>query len=231
MWKGSIVEMKQPRVPGKHCDLYFSAFPGKVLSVGTLTTAHRVMHHTYRATLESTMKAQFLWIHTRVKGAPWWGLGLLLSLFFWIGGTNLKTGKSNYARNSKPAPPHMSAFHQRLPSHCCFRGQNAWVIFVWKNMSAFIEPPLCVSMSSSLLLSVLLRVKVVHVFVYFAGLLVYVAMMVGALVWGGLCDKMGRRKCLIYVLTIDLIFSFLSCFAQGYGFFLFFRFCSGFGWD
>uniref|UniRef100_A0A674MLW7 Synaptic vesicle glycoprotein 2Ba n=1 Tax=Takifugu rubripes TaxID=31033 RepID=A0A674MLW7_TAKRU len=61
------------------------------------------------------------------------------------------------------------------------------------------------------------------------GLLVYVAMMVGALVWGGLCDKMGRRKCLIYVLSIDLIFSFLSCFAQGYGFFLFFRFCSGFG--
>uniref|UniRef100_H3D2Y7 Synaptic vesicle glycoprotein 2Ba n=1 Tax=Tetraodon nigroviridis TaxID=99883 RepID=H3D2Y7_TETNG len=61
------------------------------------------------------------------------------------------------------------------------------------------------------------------------GLLVYVAMMVGALVWGGLCDKMGRRKCLIYVLTIDLLFSFLSCFAQGYGFFLFFRFCSGFG--
>uniref|UniRef100_A0A8C5D8J3 Synaptic vesicle glycoprotein 2B-like n=1 Tax=Gouania willdenowi TaxID=441366 RepID=A0A8C5D8J3_GOUWI len=61
------------------------------------------------------------------------------------------------------------------------------------------------------------------------GLLVYVAMMVGALVWGGLCDKMGRRKCLIYVLTIDLVFSFLSCFAQSYGFFLFFRFCSGFG--
>lgn len=62
-----------------------------------------------------------------------------------------------------------------------------------------------------------------------AGLLVYVAMLVGALVWGGLCDKMGRRKCLIYVLSIDLIFSFLSCFAQGYGFFVFFRFCSGFG--
>uniref|UniRef100_A0A8C6TM94 Synaptic vesicle glycoprotein 2Ba n=1 Tax=Neogobius melanostomus TaxID=47308 RepID=A0A8C6TM94_9GOBI len=61
------------------------------------------------------------------------------------------------------------------------------------------------------------------------GLLVYVAMMVGALVWGGLCDKMGRRKCLIYVLSIDLVFSFLSCFAQSYGFFVFFRFCSGFG--
>ena len=62
-----------------------------------------------------------------------------------------------------------------------------------------------------------------------AGLLVYVSMLAGALVWGGLSDKLGRRKVLIYVLTIDIVFSFLSCFAQGYGFFLFFRFCSGFG--
>uniref|UniRef100_A0A8C5D6M7 Synaptic vesicle glycoprotein 2B-like n=1 Tax=Gouania willdenowi TaxID=441366 RepID=A0A8C5D6M7_GOUWI len=49
---------------------------------------------------------------------------------------------------------------------------------------------------------------------------------------GGLCPAqrlLGKRKCLIYVLTIDLVFSFLSCFAQSYGFFLFFRFCSGFG--
>uniref|UniRef100_A0A6Q2ZQV9 Major facilitator superfamily (MFS) profile domain-containing protein n=1 Tax=Esox lucius TaxID=8010 RepID=A0A6Q2ZQV9_ESOLU len=61
------------------------------------------------------------------------------------------------------------------------------------------------------------------------GLLVYVSMMVGALVWGGLADKMGRRKCLIFCLAIDCVFSFLSCFAQGYGFFIFFRFCSGFG--
>ncbi|XP_034040415.1 synaptic vesicle glycoprotein 2Ba [Thalassophryne amazonica] len=61
------------------------------------------------------------------------------------------------------------------------------------------------------------------------GLLVYVAMMVGAFVWGGLCDKLGRRKCLIYVLTIDLVFSFMSCFVQSYSFFLFLRFCSGFG--
>ncbi|KAJ3593534.1 hypothetical protein NHX12_005868 [Muraenolepis orangiensis] len=61
------------------------------------------------------------------------------------------------------------------------------------------------------------------------GLLVYVSMLAGALVWGGLSDKLGRRKCLIYVLSIDIIFSFLSCFAQGYGFLLFFRFCSGFG--
>ncbi|XP_038839050.1 synaptic vesicle glycoprotein 2B-like [Salvelinus namaycush] len=64
---------------------------------------------------------------------------------------------------------------------------------------------------------------------FLKGLLVYVSMMVGAIVWGSLADKMGRRKCLIYCLAIDCVFSFLSCFAQGYGFFIFFRFCSGFG--
>ncbi|CAB1338736.1 unnamed protein product [Coregonus sp. 'balchen'] len=37
------------------------------------------------------------------------------------------------------------------------------------------------------------------------------------------------KKCLIYCLAIDCVFSFLSCFAQGYGFFIFFRICSGFG--
>ncbi|XP_076149002.1 synaptic vesicle glycoprotein 2Ba [Alosa pseudoharengus] len=61
------------------------------------------------------------------------------------------------------------------------------------------------------------------------GLLVYVGMMIGALVWGGLADKLGRRQCLLYALTINCIFSFLSSFAQGYGFFLFFRLCAGIG--
>ncbi|XP_062868804.1 synaptic vesicle glycoprotein 2Ba [Trichomycterus rosablanca] len=61
------------------------------------------------------------------------------------------------------------------------------------------------------------------------GLIVYVGMMLGALVWGGLADKLGRRHCLLYALAINCIFSFLSFFAQGYGFFLFFRLCSGIG--
>ncbi|KAA0722878.1 Synaptic vesicle glycoprotein 2B [Triplophysa tibetana] len=61
------------------------------------------------------------------------------------------------------------------------------------------------------------------------GLIVYVGMMVGAVVWGGLADKLGRRQCLLYALAINSIFSFLSCFAQGYGFFIFFRLCSGIG--
>uniref|UniRef100_A0A8B9H7J2 Synaptic vesicle glycoprotein 2B-like n=1 Tax=Astyanax mexicanus TaxID=7994 RepID=A0A8B9H7J2_ASTMX len=61
------------------------------------------------------------------------------------------------------------------------------------------------------------------------GLIVYVGMMIGAVLWGGLADKLGRRQCLLYALAINCIFSFLSSFAQGYGFFLFFRLCSGIG--
>ncbi|KAG9340763.1 hypothetical protein JZ751_020355, partial [Albula glossodonta] len=62
-----------------------------------------------------------------------------------------------------------------------------------------------------------------------AGLIVYLGMMVGAFLWGGLADKVGRRKCLINALAINCVFAFLSSFAQGYGFFLFFRLFSGIG--
>ncbi|KYO21054.1 synaptic vesicle glycoprotein 2B [Alligator mississippiensis] len=61
------------------------------------------------------------------------------------------------------------------------------------------------------------------------GLIVYLGMMVGAVMWGGLADKLGRRKCLIISLAINAAFVFLSSFTQGYGFFLFCRLISGFG--
>ncbi|XP_047200723.1 synaptic vesicle glycoprotein 2B-like [Girardinichthys multiradiatus] len=61
------------------------------------------------------------------------------------------------------------------------------------------------------------------------GLVVFLSMMVGAFLWGGLADKTGRRRCLILALAINCIFAFLSSFAQGYGFFLFFRLLSGIG--
>ncbi|KAK9517297.1 hypothetical protein VZT92_025180 [Zoarces viviparus] len=61
------------------------------------------------------------------------------------------------------------------------------------------------------------------------GLTVFLSMMVGAFLWGGLADKVGRRRCLIVALAIYCIFGFLSSFAQGYGFFLFFRLLSGVG--
>lgn len=61
------------------------------------------------------------------------------------------------------------------------------------------------------------------------GLIVFLSMMLGAFLWGGLADKVGRRRCLIMALAINCIFAFLSSFAQGYGFFLFFRLLSGIG--
>ncbi|KAM4675093.1 synaptic vesicle glycoprotein 2B [Discoglossus pictus] len=61
------------------------------------------------------------------------------------------------------------------------------------------------------------------------GLIVYLGMMVGAFVWGGLADKLGRKKCLMMSLAINAAFSFMSSFVQGYGFFLFCRLISGCG--
>lgn len=62
-----------------------------------------------------------------------------------------------------------------------------------------------------------------------AGLTVFLSMMLGAFLWGGLADKVGRRRCLIVALAFNCVFAFLSSFAQSYGFFLFFRLLSGIG--
>ncbi|NXA47289.1 SV2B protein, partial [Nothocercus julius] len=61
------------------------------------------------------------------------------------------------------------------------------------------------------------------------GLIVYLGMMVGAVILGGLADKLGRKRCLIISLAINAAFAFLSSFVQGYGFFLFCRLISGLG--
>ncbi|XP_078386146.1 synaptic vesicle glycoprotein 2B-like isoform X1 [Cetorhinus maximus] len=61
------------------------------------------------------------------------------------------------------------------------------------------------------------------------GLIVYLGMMVGAFIWGGLADKMGRRYCLIIALSINGVFIIFSSFVQGYGMFLFCRLLSGAG--
>ncbi|XP_076878454.1 synaptic vesicle glycoprotein 2B [Brachyhypopomus gauderio] len=61
------------------------------------------------------------------------------------------------------------------------------------------------------------------------GLIVFLGMMFGAFIWGGMADKVGRRKCLIIALAINCVAGFLSSFAQAYGFFIFFRLISGIG--
>ncbi|XP_029431624.1 synaptic vesicle glycoprotein 2B [Rhinatrema bivittatum] len=61
------------------------------------------------------------------------------------------------------------------------------------------------------------------------GLIVYLGMMLGSFLWGGLSDKIGRKKCLMISLAMNAAFAFLSSFVQGYGFFLFCRLISGVG--
>ncbi|CAM9796863.1 synaptic vesicle glycoprotein 2C-like [Lethenteron reissneri] len=61
------------------------------------------------------------------------------------------------------------------------------------------------------------------------GTLVYLGMMMGSIVWGGLADQQGRRQCLLMALTVNSLFSFLSSFVWDYGTFIFCRFLDGFG--
>ncbi|KAI4902669.1 hypothetical protein NFI96_016229, partial [Prochilodus magdalenae] len=61
------------------------------------------------------------------------------------------------------------------------------------------------------------------------GLIVYLGMMMGAFVWGGLADRIGRRQTLLISLSINSVFAFFSSFVQGYSSFLFCRLLSGVG--
>ncbi|XP_040586124.1 synaptic vesicle glycoprotein 2B [Mesocricetus auratus] len=61
------------------------------------------------------------------------------------------------------------------------------------------------------------------------GLIVYLGMMAGAFILGGLADKLGRKRVLGMSLAINASFASLSSFVQGYGAFLFCRLISGIG--
>ncbi|EFB27705.1 hypothetical protein PANDA_011045, partial [Ailuropoda melanoleuca] len=61
------------------------------------------------------------------------------------------------------------------------------------------------------------------------GLIVYLGMMAGAFVLGGLADKLGRKRVLSMSLALNASFASLSSFVQGYGAFLFCRLLSGIG--
>ncbi|XP_019522003.1 PREDICTED: synaptic vesicle glycoprotein 2B, partial [Hipposideros armiger] len=61
------------------------------------------------------------------------------------------------------------------------------------------------------------------------GLIVYLGMMAGAFILGGLADKLGRKRVLSMSLALNASFASLSSFVQGYGAFLFCRLISGVG--
>lgn len=57
----------------------------------------------------------------------------------------------------------------------------------------------------------------------------FIGMLVGGYMWGGLGDSFGRKKTLIASLFINAICGFISSFIQTKDWFLFMRFCSGVG--
>ncbi|XP_011833778.1 PREDICTED: synaptic vesicle glycoprotein 2B [Mandrillus leucophaeus] len=61
------------------------------------------------------------------------------------------------------------------------------------------------------------------------GMIVYLGMMAGAFILGGLADKLGRKRVLSMSLAVNASFASLSSFVQGYGAFLFCRLISGIG--
>ncbi|XP_023599816.1 synaptic vesicle glycoprotein 2B [Myotis lucifugus] len=61
------------------------------------------------------------------------------------------------------------------------------------------------------------------------GMIVYLGMMSGAFVLGGLADKLGRKRVLSMSLALNASFASISSFVQGYGAFLFCRLISGIG--
>ncbi|XP_077993667.1 synaptic vesicle glycoprotein 2C-like [Glandiceps talaboti] len=61
------------------------------------------------------------------------------------------------------------------------------------------------------------------------GGIVFVGMLIGALIWGSLSDKLGRKKCLLTALNVNAFFAIVSAFVRNYGLFLFCRLACGIG--
>lgn len=56
-----------------------------------------------------------------------------------------------------------------------------------------------------------------------------IGMAIGAIVWGSIADRLGRKKAFSITLMIFAVFSVLGAFSPTYGVFLAFRFLAGFG--
>ena len=89
---------------------------------------------------------------------------------------------------------------------------GCWVFYntAWSLMSCLLSPPSPLSFPT--------------------GLIVYLGMMAGAFILGGLADKLGRKRVLSMSLALNASFASLSSFVQAYGAFLFCRLISGIGY-
>lgn len=63
----------------------------------------------------------------------------------------------------------------------------------------------------------------------FLSSIIFLGMLFGGYLWGGLSDLTGRRHTILMSLTVNGVFGFLSAFAPNYWVFVLFRFISGVG--
>ncbi|XP_051978442.1 synaptic vesicle glycoprotein 2B-like [Xyrauchen texanus] len=110
----------------------------------------------------------------------------------------------------------------------CGHGKFQWTLFVVLGLALMADSVECFVVAL-VLPSAEKDMCLSHAEKGMLGLIVFLGMMLGAFIWGGLADKVGRRKCLIIVLAMNCISTFFSSFAQAYSFFLFFRLFSGIG--
>lgn len=61
------------------------------------------------------------------------------------------------------------------------------------------------------------------------GSIIFVGMLFGSFIWGGLADMIGRRSTIITSLLVSVVFGFGSAFVPWFWMFVLFRFFSGFG--
>lgn len=59
--------------------------------------------------------------------------------------------------------------------------------------------------------------------------IIFVGMLFGSFVWGGLADMVGRRTTIVASLLVSVLFGFTSAFVPWFWMFVLFRFFSGFG--
>ncbi len=59
--------------------------------------------------------------------------------------------------------------------------------------------------------------------------IIFVGMLFGSFIWGGLADMIGRRTTIITSLMVSVVFGFTSAFVPWFWMFVLFRFFSGFG--
>lgn len=75
----------------------------------------------------------------------------------------------------------------------------------------------------------LLDISVLNSCVFILGNITLMGLALGGLFWGGLGDRIGRRRSLLSAMSVHALFSGVATFMPTYGTFMCARFCSAIG--